>query len=589
MCYDDIRHGPRLNLKLGGLDMKEKNTRVSVLNSIRTKILLFVAFSMIVALLISMFGTIPRLRDNMTDTTKNYMTDVAWAVGHGLDREIAHSTSEEVLAAEELDIVAGDVGIEGLESSYAYIVGGDGSMLYHPTADKIGQPVENDAVKQLLAEISKGNRPESDVIEYKFNGVMKYASYYIGENLDFIVVVTVDEDEINAATNNIRNQAIVFAIIGLMVCLAVAFVITGSMVKPISNVSKAIVKMADMDFRDDGTLAAVGKKKDETGVMGRALLQMRHELIDVIQKISGQSNELHGASETMNRSANHTAESVDQVEKAINEIAQGATSQAQETQTATENVILMGDMIEDTNREIDALRDSANAMNAAGNKAIEILAQLNKCNQQTKDAIEVVYEQTNTTNTSAMKIKAATDVITEIAEETNLLSLNASIEAARAGEQGRGFAVVASQIQKLAEQSNNSAQEIAVIINELISDAAKSVETMENVRSVIKQQDEHVKTTEDSFRDVASGIAQSIDGIQSISAKTKQLNEARIRVVDVVQNLTAIAEENAAGTQETSASVTEVGNTMNDVAEEATHLNGIATALEDSVSVFKVD
>lgn len=569
--------------------MKEKNTHVNVLSSIKTKILLFVACSMIVTVLICLYGTIPQLRNNANAINKSYMTDVAWAVGHGLDREIAHSSREEVLTAEELGVVAGDVGIEGITSSYAYVVAADSTMLYHPTADKIGQPVENDAVKQLLAEISKGKRPESDVIEYLYKGVKKYASYYIGENLDFIVVITADEAEINAATNDVRNKAIVFAAIGLVVCIAIAFVITSSLVKPIINISNSIVNMSGMDFREDKTLVAISKKKDEIGVMGRALLQMRKELIAIIQKISGQSNELHGASETMNRSANHTAESVDQVEKAISEIAQGATSQAQETQTATENVILMGDMIEDTNKEIDALRDSANAMNAAGNKAIEILAQLNACNQQTKDAIEVVYEQTNTTNTSAMRIKAATDVISEIAEETNLLSLNASIEAARAGEQGRGFAVVASQIQKLAEQSNNSAQEIAVIINELISDAAKSVETMESVKGVIQQQDEYVKNTEDSFRDVASGIAQSIDGIHSISAKTQQLNEARIRVVDVVQNLTAIAEENAAGTEQTSASVTEVGNTMSDVADEATHLNGIATALENSVSVFKMD
>ena len=569
--------------------MKEQNTRVSGLHSIRTKILLFVTFVLVVAVSICMWSSIPQLRVNINETIKYYMIDVAGAIGLGLDREIVHSSREEVLSPEELKVVAENVSIAGLPSSYVYIVGADSIMLYHPTPEKIGQPVENAAVKQLIAEIEKGNHPEPDVIEYDFKGVTKYASYYISENRDFIVVVTADEDEINLSTTSIRNRALFYSVIGLIVCIALASIIIHSLVKPILKVSEVIVRMSGMDFRDDDTLKEVAKKKDETGVMGRSLLQMRKELIDVIHRISGQSNELYGASETMNRSANHTAESVDQVEKAITEIAQGATSQAQETQTATENVILMGDMIEETNREIEALRVSANEMNTAGGKAMETLAQLNESNLQTKDAIEVVYEQANTTNISAMKIKAATDVITDIAEETNLLSLNASIEAARAGEQGRGFAVVASQIQKLAEQSNNSAQEIAVIINELITDAAKAVETMENVKGVIQKQDEYVKNTEKSFRDVASGIAQSIDGIQSITAKTKQLNEARVRVVDVVQNLTAIAEENAAGTQETSASVTEVGNTMNDVAEEATHLNGIATELENSVKVFIVD
>lgn len=569
--------------------MKENKTRVSVFNSIKMKVLLFVVFAMTVTAVNCLVSTIPHLRANMTKTTKDFMIDLAYATGHGLDRAIAHTSFDEIMTAEELSIVAGGVGIEDISSSYAYIVGADGTMLYHPTAEKIGQPVENEAVKQLLAEIEKGNRPEADVIEYLYKGVMKYASYYIGENLDFIVVITADESEINVSTTNVRNKALLFAIIGLVICIVAASFITNSMLKAIDDVSIEITKMAEMDFRDSAVLTAIARRKDEIGVMGRSLIQMRKELTGVIQKISGQSSQLYGASENMNRSANHTAESVEQVEKAVNEIAQGATSQAQETQTATENVILMGDMIEETNREIEALRDSANEMNAAGNKALEILEQLNECNQQTKNAIEEVYKQTNTTNTSALKIKAATDVITEIAEETNLLSLNASIEAARAGEQGRGFAVVASQIQKLAEQSNNSAQEIAVIINELISDAAKSVETMENVKGVIRQQDEHVKNTEDSFRDVAVGIAQSIEGIETITAKTEQLNQARVRVVDVVQNLTAIAEENAAGTEETSASVTEVGNTMNDVAEEATNLNGIATALEDSVKIFKVD
>lgn len=191
---------------------------------------------------------------------------------------------------------------------------------------------------------------------------------------------------------------------------------------------------------------------------------------------------------------------------------------------------------------------SARAMRSAGENAMKILDELNKINQQTKDAISVIYEQTNTTNTSAMKIKEATDIITDIAEETNLLSLNASIEAARAGEQGRGFAVVASQIQKLAEQSNESARQIALIIDELISDSEKSVETMEEVKEVIGKQDEYVSNTESSFRDVNDGIAKSIDGIRTIAAKTKDLDGARVKVVDVVQNLTAIAEENAAST-----------------------------------------
>ncbi len=246
-------------------------------------------------------------------------------------------------------------------------------------------------------------------------------------------------------------------------------------------------------------------------------------------------------------------------------------------------------MIEETNEEVETLRENARKMRDAGNKAIGIIADLNTVNQRTKEAIQIIYDQTNTTNISAMKIREATDMISDIAEETNLLSLNASIEAARAGEQGRGFAVVASQIQKLAEQSNESARQIDGIINSLIADSEKSVDTMEDVKEVIEKQNENVMNTEGAFHEVKDGIDKSIDGIRAIAARTKKLDEARIRVVDVVQNLTAIAQENAASTEETSASAAEVGSIISSIAENAKQLNEIANEMEENINLFVVE
>ena len=200
----------------------------------------------------------------------------------------------------------------------------------------------------------------------------------------------------------------------------------------------------------------------------------------------------------------------------------------------------------------------------------------------------MIYEQTNTTNESAMKIRTATSLITSIAEETNLLSLNASIEAARAGEQGRGFAVVASQIQKLAEQSNDSARQIENIIDSLIEDSQKSVATMEDVKKIMESQSESVDRTNERFTHVRNGITQSLDGVNQIADKTKRLDEARVNVVDVVQNLTAIAEENAASTEETSASVTEVSTIVYSISENAAKLKEVAEHLEQSMSIFKI-
>ena len=248
----------------------------------------------------------------------------------------------------------------------------------------------------------------------------------------------------------------------------------------------------------------------------------------------------------------------------------------------------MGNMVEETAQEVDNLIANANEMKTSSDEASATLVELEKINTQAKEAIDVIYEQTNTTNESAMKIREATSLITSIAEETNLLSLNASIEAARAGEQGRGFAVVAGQIQKLAEQSNESARQIEGIIDSLIEDSQKSVATMDEVKEIMSKQISSVEKTDEIFTQVKDGINNSIDGVNRIADKTRKLDEARVNVVDVVQNLTAIAQENAASTEETSASVTQVSDIVYNISENASQLKNVANGLEQNMNIFKM-
>ena len=227
-------------------------------------------------------------------------------------------------------------------------------------------------------------------------------------------------------------------------------------------------------------------------------------------------------------------------------------------------------------------------MHAAGDKALEILNRLSSVNQKVREVIQVIYTQTTHTSNSVVEIKKATDIITNIAEETNMLSLNASIEAARAGEAGRGFAVVASQIQQLADQSNFFAKQINYTINSLIAEFEETMKTMESVKGIITKQNEDVMQTEQAFSNVKAGIAKSIESIRSIAAKTEKLDEARINVVDVVQGLTSIAEENAAGTEETEATMSEVNSIMVTMSDTVKQLNQIANELEESIDMFQL-
>ncbi len=568
---------------------KSRKNKVSILNSIKTKILVLIVLAVLATVTLCMWTVIPLVEKSQEDLVKNYMMDMVLVTGAGLDKEIELMGAQSALTAKELEDAVGDVSVEGMDSSYAYVVDINGTMLYHPTADKIGQPVENAVVKQILKEIGNGNKPEPEAITYEFKGAMKYASFYIGENTDYILVLSTDEDEALSGINVILKNSIYASTVILVLCSLVGLFVAIRITKPIGMVTTMVSQISELDFRENKLQASVSKRKDETGVMGRALDTLQKELTSVIRTLVENSKKLYEASSTMSASAGETSNAVEQVERAISEISQGATSQAQETQTAAENVLLMGNMIEETNQEVEALRTNAREMRSAGDEANDILSNLDEINQRTKEAVQIIYDQTNTTNESVMKIKKATEIISEIATETNLLSLNASIEAARAGEQGRGFAVVAGQIRKLAEQSNASAREIDEIISLLIADSEKSVATMEDVKSVIEKQNENVENTEEAFLKVKDGISKSIDSIRVIASKTQQLDEARIRVVDVVQNLNAIAEENAASTQETSASAAEVGSIVVDIAENAKQLNGIASQLDENTRKFIVE
>ncbi len=336
------------------------------------------------------------------------------------------------------------------------------------------------------------------------------------------------------------------------------------------------------------TQEKLNRRKDETGQMSRAISELREKLVAVYMQIKEQSQSLYQAAEVLSNETAETSDAVGQVDRAIGEIADGATSQAEETQKATENVILIGNMVEETGRQVERLNVNADTMQRASIEAMDTLKALDDTNVRTREAIEKIAEQTNTTNESALKIREATTMITSIAEETNLLSLNASIEAARAGEQGRGFAVVASQIQKLAEQSNESAREIEEIIDSLIRDSEEAVETMNAVKEIITKQSDNVEKTGAGFTEVKSGIDTSLISMEAIAKSIDMMDEARINVVDVVQNLTAIAQENAAGTEETSASATEVGAIVQNMAEQAGKLKEVAGELESSMSVFKI-
>lgn len=567
--------------------VKDKNKSMA-LQSVRTKIIGAMVFAMVILSVCLSIVLIRNLRIPLMDLNQDYLYDMAVAYGKKLETAMEVQGYNTATHYNNLAETLGEVGLNDVESSYAYLVSGDGTMLYHPTKDKVGQPVENAVVSGLVQEIAAGTLPEPAVVEYDFKGSVKYAAYYITERGHCILVVLADKDELMSTVHRVTLTGTCCTVVMVIIASIIGFLFISRIVRPITQVTDVVGRLAHMDFTEIEGQEKLTSRSDETGLMSRAVAELRGQLVEMVHEFRDRSEQLYEASDLLNTNAAETANTVEQVEKAVAEIAEGASSQADETQKATENVILMGNMVEETTRQVEELTNNANEMKKSGDEAFATLQELEKINDRARKAIDVIYEQTNTTNGSAMKIREATALITSIAEETNLLSLNASIEAARAGEQGRGFAVVASQIQKLAEQSNDSARQIEDIIDALIMDSQKSVETMEDVKKIMESQNESVGRTNDSFTQVRNGIVQSLEGVDQIADKTRRLDDARVNVVDVVQNLTAIAEENAASSEETSASVTEVSSIVNSISENAAKLREIAEHLDQSMGVFKI-
>lgn len=555
---------------------------------LKYKGVILVVVTVILVIAATLLMATPEIRSTMTSTTKDYMFDMTEANGRILESEVNALGAEKALSQDTLTELFKDVKIKTAESSYAYIVAPDGTMLYHPTAEKIGKPVENEVITGVVGDLKAGKVPEPEVVSYVFKGAVKYAGYYVNPTADFILVISADESDVFSSVNHVSLVMGISGGIAGVICLILAFIGFQFIISPLAKISKMVSRMGELNFMRDPELDKLLKNGDEIGVMARAVRNVQDKLNSVVAELKRQSELLYSSSDSLNGNVAVTVETIGQIDHAVHDMAGSASSQAADTQKASDSVVVIGNMVEETNHEMSKLRGNVEVMQKSGEEAEKTLKELEQINIEAKDSIEEIYRQTNTTNESAMKIKDAIALITSIAEETNLLSLNASIEAARAGEQGKGFAVVASQIQKLAEQSNESAMKVQQITDMLMEDSEKAVETMGKVKEIMDSQMNKVDITGNMFAKVQEEIENSMNGINNIYEKTENMDKAKINVVDVVQSLTAIAEENAAGTEETSASVTEVSSVVESISGNTEQLHDVAQTIDEAMKKFTV-
>lgn len=329
-------------------------------------------------------------------------------------------------------------------------------------------------------------------------------------------------------------------------------------------------------------------RNDEIGTMAREVENLVNVLKDAIGNVKNSSKVLYDSGHSLEEMAKQSSDTTNEISRAVEDVSRGAMTQAEETENASSNIGHIGDIITDIVSRVSVLDRCSADMKNASDESAAIIQELSLSNDRTTEAIQKIGTQVHTTNDSVQSIRQAVDLITAIATETNLLSLNASIEAARAGEHGRGFAVVASQIQKLAEESNNSAKEIRTIIDHLLKDSEQTVLVMDEVNIIINEQREKLEQTKDKFLMVADGVNSTRKETEVIENQTSSCDAARVKIVDIIQDLSAISEENAASTQQTNASMEELNATIMLLAEAAKDLLDLSEKLESDVSFFKV-
>lgn len=547
-----------------------------------TKIIAMVILAIVTSNVICMVFILESSKKQITDSVKHTMVDVINTTSKIMENEISNSGVDDL----DYDGYANnlsDVKLEGMDSAYMYVVQNDGTMLYHPTKEKVGQPVENAVIKGVVQQLQDGKKPGTAVVEYDFNGTTKYSAYTILNN-ENILVLTADESEALAGITTVTGVAVGISAIVVLLAIIICFILGRRLMSPLVKVSTIIEEIANGDINAD--FGMVKESNDEIGLIIEKMKELTQSLGNIVGKIRNSSDTMSANSYELNDTSSQTLAANNEISKAVEDVAEGSTGMAASISKINENLLEMSNETKDINESVNEIRNQTTAVQDSSKIMNDKIKSMQDSSHKMDEGISAISKRIETVNTTVDKVSNIVSVIEEISSETNLLSLNASIEAARAGDAGKGFAVVAQEIRVLSDNTNTELENIKQIISSLVEECRYCVQASGTIVEDNAKQKEEIKAVLDEFGSLDEQIQKTAEKADEIEELVTAMIELNDDITKSSNSLTDVSAANAAATEEMNANIEELNAMMNGVSEMAGHMNDESDGLKEALSFF---
>jgi len=438
---------------------------------------------------------------------------------------------------------------------------------------------EQDFYKNLIAsEKTTG----SEMVT--FEGAKYLMTYYKIGATENVLLGLIPYDSLTAGSRAIVFSTVLFVVVAAIIAFGVGILISNSMSRTINRIIKASGQAASGDL----TATIESRRNDELGTLTRSINSMISNMRALIEHTIDVSDKVSKSAATVSTTSRQVSEVSHEITRAIQEISEGASSQASDAEQCVEKISILAENINYVTENAKSIEKVTQETMAETRNGLSTVEDLDVKASRTAAISRQIINDINALEVHSKSIGKIIKVISNIADQTNLLALNAAIEAARAGEAGKGFAVVADEVRKLAEQSMESAREISNLIKSTQDQTAKAVEKAADTESILLSQNKAVQDTIQVFKRIMSSMESLSVQVKQIMARIEGMEENKEKAISSIQNISAVSEETAASTQEVTASTQEQLSSIEELSRFADELKAASEELQAAVDKFKL-